>query len=292
MYAAESSFKCTVLISMKLRPYMDAAEGIRDFFKTDQTSKIEFYFLEDVEKRWKKDTSQWLSNNLQKQAVIAIGPESVFFLKEYPPKSAVIRVFTMIANSGFFNSEGTQFCGNYLSTHAEDHVSWIASLFPDMKNIGVLYDEKFNKDYITKAQLIAKDNGVTIHPLAVASKGEVPEMLRQNWDGLNGLVLIPDATVISESLVKYIIKDGLSNNVPVIGYNRFFIRNGAMMAFIHDYQSVGYKTAEYLYALLENRTDCRVEPAEFKIVLNNKIAEHVGVELTHALQHSIVETNE
>lgn len=41
---------------------------------------------------------------------------------------------------------------------------------------------------------------------------------------MDALWLIPDRTVISESIVKYVIKEAFLRKVPVIGYNRFFMK--------------------------------------------------------------------
>jgi putative ABC transport system substrate-binding protein len=106
------------------------------------------------------------------------------------------------------------------------------------------------------------------------------------------LLLIPDPTVISASLIKYIIKDGISNRVPVIGYNRFFIQNGALMAFVYDYEQIGKETALMLREILFEKKVCRSNPAAFTVVINQRIARQFNISAAHGLDGAVIEGNE
>jgi len=275
-YAAEPIAKCTVLISLKIKPYLEAVDGIREAFNDFSDIETEFFFLEDIIKS-RKDEPFSLKGTYQYKSVIAVGPEAVLFLKSNPPDQSIYKIYTMVSNpSSLLPQQGTSFCGFFLSVNARDQIRSITRTFPKIKSVGILYDEQYNKEYISRAKLIGLASGIEIQPLMVSAKEQVPELLRNNWDKIDGLLLIPDATVISASLVKYIIKDGISHNVPVIGYNNFFIHSGALMAFVYDYQQIGRTTALFVKELLLNNGKCQTNASEFHIVVNSSIEKYLG----------------
>jgi putative ABC transport system substrate-binding protein len=64
-------------------------------------------------------------------------------------------------------------------------------------------------EFFMKAAAEASSLDLKIVPLKVSSKKDIPVVLKQNWENIDALWLIPDQTVISESIVQYMIKDAL-----------------------------------------------------------------------------------
>ena len=276
-YGADPILKCTILISMKIKPYLEAVEGIKKVFNKDPDIKTEFFFLEDVEKAWK--TKQIFSNTThENSSIIAVGPEAALFLKSNLRDKSIIQVITMVSNpSSLLPHQETSFCGFFLSVNARDQIESLNGTFPQIKSLGILYDERYNSKYIKKAKIIGSYLNINIIPLMVRSKDQVPALLEKNWKKIDGLLLIPDATVISASFVKYIIKDGIFNNVPVIGYNNFFIQSGALMAFVYDYEHVGMTTAVFARDLIMGKQKCRLIASDFRVVVNKRIVRYLGL---------------
>lgn len=276
----EPSATCTVLISMKIRPYLEALEGIKKVFGRDKTVDLESYYLTDVESSWKK--SAYIKQDYDHHAVIALGPEALAFLTENSPDPGVHKVYSMIVDPVVPSSRETSFCGYFLSVDANEQLYWINRVLPAVSRLGILYDPRYNSDYVDRALQVSMEQEITVEPLTVGSKRDVPETLRVNWKKIDALLLIPDATVISSSLVKYIIKDALSNKVPVIGYNRFFLKNGALMAFTYDYEAIGMDTANYVKQLMMEQIHCREAESRFSITVNKPIADQLGIDLSMA----------
>jgi putative ABC transport system substrate-binding protein len=117
-----------------------------------------------------------------------------------------------------------------------------------------------------------------IVPLEVSSKKNIPIVLQQHWEGLDALLLIPDRTVISESLVKYIIKQAISEGVAVVGYNRFFYESGAALAFVFDYKEIGEQTARLAFRILAGDV-CEREDPIFHTWLNSRVIKTLGIQV-------------
>lgn len=291
-HADTASAKCTILISMKIKPYLQAAEGIKEAFDKIENIDTEIFFLEDVEKSWKNDKTLFAMDH-PNRSIIAVGPEAVTFLSSNFFDKSIVKVFTMVSNSfPLISKKASSLCGLFLEVNAENQISWIAKVLPQVKSLGILYDKEYNMEYIFQAEKTGKNAGIKIKPLMVSSKDEVPEILRKNWRQLDGLLLIPDATVISASLVKDIIKDGISHNVPVIGYNRFFSQSGALMSFMYDYHKIGTETAILVKKLLFDNRECSSRAADFKIIINRNISKYLGVDVPDSLDGIVMEENE
>ena len=88
---------------------------------------------------------------------------------------------------------------------------------------------------------------------------------------MDALWLIPDRTVISESIVKYVIKEAFLRKIPVIGYNRFFYETGAALAFVFDYKELGQQCAKKALSILSGK-NCLSTPPLFHVWVNAGVA--------------------
>ena len=100
----------------------------------------------------------------------------------------------------------------------------------------------------------------------------------QHWKEIDVLWLIPDRTVISESIVQHIIKEALFNRVPVIGYNRFFYESGAAFSFVFDYIELGKQTAKLAIDMLSGKA-CQKNNPVFHAWLNPRVISRLGIEV-------------
>ena len=101
-------------------------------------------------------------------------------------------------------------------------------------------------------------------------------MLKDHWGDVDALWLIPDRTVISESIIKYVIKESLFKVVPVIGYNRFFYESGAALAFVFNYEELGRQCAvEALKAL--SGGGCGKTTPFFHVWINTRVLKKLGI---------------
>lgn len=274
--AGKSVVKCVVLISMKIKPYLEAVEGIKSYFKDNDEIDLRFLNLETARQEW-GDPPLIPKGRDERYAGIAIGPEAVLYLKKVSLDKAFLKLYTMVLDPESLLSVEDRFSGIFLSIDPEVQIRKIQANLPMVKHLGIIYDPRYNSGYVEKALDISSQVGLSLHALKVGDKSQVPGVLRKNWEHIDALLMIPDYTVISSSLVKFIIKDGLTNSVPVIGYNRFFIQSGALMAFEYDYEKIGRDTAKLAQKALSNPGTLRSVPATFKMHVNQNIADQLGV---------------
>ena len=124
-------------------------------------------------------------------------------------------------------------------------------------------------------------NGFDMVHLKVDKFNSMPSVLKNHWRAIQALWMIPDRTVISESLIPYVVKEALANDVAVIGYNRFFIDSGAAFALVRNYYAIGRQAAAMAEELSSSHF-CQVTVPAYEVILNTQVLDAVG--LAHAVE--------
>jgi len=94
--------------------------------------------------------------------------------------------------------------------------------------------------------------------------------------------LIPDQTVISETIIEFIMKTSLIHRTPVVGYNRFFYTSGASLSFVFNYYQLGRQSGKQAVRLLHGKS-CTQQVPEFEIWLNQRVYRQLGLPLPQKL---------
>jgi putative ABC transport system substrate-binding protein len=118
--------------------------------------------------------------------------------------------------------------------------------------------------------------------MPITSQKEIPELLEASLAGIDVLLLIPDRTIGSEKILKYLIKSMLLKKIPVVGFNEWFAENGAILSFSLDYEEIGKQTAEYARRLLEEKSppgSLVQEPSRIRTIINLKVAQKLSVDI-------------
>ena len=277
--------KAAVLVSSNIRPYMEAAEGISVVLSERGGAKIQVFSLDKFKGRSQDMLLQSLAGE-KFDLVVAVGPEAVRFVREAPVPAETRWLYSMILNPPGESGRAGTACGVPLDIPAQKQLEMIRQGLGGGKRLGLLYDPAYNAEFFMKAAAQAPSFGLRMVPLRVSSKKDIPAVLRQNWDYIDALWLIPDQTVISESIVQYIIKDALLKNIPVIGYNRFFYESGAALAFVFDYEELGRQTGRLAADMLTGKA-CEKETPVFRLWLNLRVLSKLGIAVPERKSPSI-----
>lgn len=95
--------------------------------------------------------------------------------------------------------------------------------------------------------------------------------------------MIPDELINSQKIVEYIIKESVRRTIPVVGYNSWFAKNGAILSFIIDYRDIGVQAAGMGIKILKEgrNTGTTVEtPARIRISIDLKTAQKLGIQIS------------
>jgi putative ABC transport system substrate-binding protein len=267
--------KVAVLVSRDIRPYIEAVEGMSAVLAESANAKIEVFSLEKIKGKGR----DVLKENLAREEftlLVAVGPEAVKFAFEEAAPGKTAWLYSMVLNPPRVSEKAGIACGIGLDIPAQKQLEMIARGLPSVKRLGLLYDPRYNADFFRKASTEAASLNLKSVPLTVSSKKDIPAVLKQNWGNIDALWLIPDQTVISESIVQYIVKEALFRKTPVIGYNRFFYESGAALAFVFDYEELGRQTGEMAASVLAGKP-CEKELPVFRVWQNLRVINKLGI---------------
>ena len=277
--------KVAVLISRNIRPYIEAVEGMSSVLSEAANAKIQVFRLEKFKGKMQTDLIRRLVEE-RFDLFVAVGPEAAGFTWEEPGSEKTVRLYSMVLNPQKVSGRTETTCGISLNIPAQRQLKMIARGLPTIKRIGLLYDPLHNSEFFREAAAEASFLGLEIVPLKVLSKKDIPTVLKQHWEDMDALWLIPDQTVISESIVQYIIKEALFENTPVIGYNRFFYESGAALAFVFDYEEIGRQTGRLAVDMLSGKA-CEKETPVFHVWLNLRVIDKLGINVPEEKSPSI-----
>lgn len=264
-----------IVVSMKIRPYLEAVDGLKAGLDKKSHSAIHTFYLENYESGEMDELSRHILSK-KCDSLIAIGPEAAVYIWEKFPEDRINKMYSMVLNpEKIISAEGLN-CGVSLNIPIATQLMTLSTAFPHVREIGLLYDKALNSEFAGSARSLANVLGLKIVPMEISSRRDMPSILKEHWGKIDLLWLIPDHTVISQSLVRFIIKEAILNGTPVTGFNSFFYRSGAAISFVTDYESTGRITAEYFSSILHGEP-CELKGPYFDSWVNRKVLKKIGL---------------
>jgi putative ABC transport system substrate-binding protein len=204
--------------------------------------------------------------------IYCIGTKAYLTARKYAPEK--VTLFSSIINWRRLPQNNSVF-GISNELHPTMHLMHFKNIFPDIKNIGVLYSREFNEQWIALSKEEAKKTGINIISKAVLDIDQTNESLTKFLTKIDAFWLIPDPMIISsrKNLMR-VIQDCNKNKIPVFSYNNLYAKLGATLIVSADDSTIGRQAAVISDDLLSGRElSQKVQlPAGSHITLNlNKV---------------------
>lgn len=271
--------RAAIVVSKQIQPYLQAVEGMQARFETAGVEIDAIYHFDEYRGKSEPVLKEKLSQG-NVGLLAGVGPEACGFIWTRFPGDTLKKIYCMVMNPDTILPQDQVACGVPLNIPVRDQVAGVAAALPAVKQVGLLYDPANNAAFANEAAMLGAQTGLDLTLLVVRDRTRIQRVLSRSWPRIQGLWLIPDSTVISESLVRYIIKEALLNNVAVYGYNRFFLDTGAAMSFILDYARIGRQTADLGVELLAGGACLSMAPY-YEIRYNRNVLSRLGLEADH-----------
>lgn len=279
---APPPLQLVIVVSAAIRPYQAALDALRgeleQFPDIDQT----VITLTPSQDKAGLEASARRIRNMEPDIIAAIGPEAADLCWETFPQPSFPRIFSLILNPENTINIGPTDGGVSLNIPPETQIAMIRKGFPGLSRLGLFFDPRQNGVFFDRAAKAAKELGIELSPLIVKAKGDIPFLLSECFDAVEAVWLIPDRTVISESIARHIIKESALRKLPTIGYNRFFYDSGAAFAFVLDYGELGRQAAG-LVVRAAGKQAISVEAPAFQVWLNGPALHKLGISPPSAL---------
>ncbi len=153
-------------------------------------------------------------------------------------------------------------------------------IFPGLKRIGILYSNKYNKQWFNEAQRSAKGMGVEIIGRSLSKRRDTLPELDGLLKEIDALWLISDPVVMSDKkcLIE-VFKQCDASKIPILSYHDAFAEYGAMVIVSVDNPTTGRQAAAISREVLsKDVVKKKVQlPAGSHILLNLKKADEYGL---------------
>jgi putative ABC transport system substrate-binding protein len=157
--------------------------------------------------------------------------------------------------------------------HSAMQIMLIRYVFPDIKRIGVIYSDRFNRQWFHASKEDASKMEIELIGRPVFTVRDVEPTLRNLLTQVDAFWLIADPLIVSgEKQITQIFTRCDQEQIPVITYSSLFAKYGATLVLSVDNPTIGRQAAGIAQALLDGKDlKERVQsPAGTHIILNMK----------------------
>jgi putative ABC transport system substrate-binding protein len=241
---------------------------------------IEEYYLSDL------DPSRADKVNAGKpDIVVTIGTSATAFANKNIP--GIPLIFAKVLNpveSGFiksFDDPGGRITGAALDIPADQQVTQFLSILPNMKKIGMIYTERTER-LQEAADDACRKNGLELISIEIKSSKELPGVLDSLCQVVDGFWTVADESLASPQFIRYMVLETMRHGIPIMGFNRNFVQNGALLCLEADYKFIGRQAGDIVVKVLKGEKPSDIKPTVPDIVylyLNLKSSNLLNINL-------------
>ncbi len=168
----------------------------------------------------------------------------------------------------------------------ETQLTWIRTMLPDARTIGVLYNPDENKKRIEAARHIAQGMGLRLEAQEVRSLQDVPAALNALSNSADVLWGLADNLALSSQIAKYILLFSFRNSIPFVGPSNVWVKAGALYSLDWDYTDMGAQCGDMAIKVLRGMPPGDIPPATPRKVLysvNLKTAQQIKITISEQL---------
>jgi putative ABC transport system substrate-binding protein len=160
------------------------------------------------------------------------------------------------------------------------------STVPSLKKVGLVYSGDLEDALVKEMKTASLKTSLLLVEKKVSGDAEVPSAIRDLKGKIDGLYLPPDRIVAKHDAFQFIALFTFENNLPFMAPTDRFVKKGALVALMIDYEEVG-KQAGQIAVKIASGTPVSSIPAEPPLVtilvLNQKTAQTIGMNIPPAL---------
>ncbi len=211
--------------------------------------------------------------------VVAVGARAVQLALQQ--KTVPVVHCMVLQDAGAYDTATS--VGVPLSVSARSRLEAMKRVAPNAKKLGVLYDPRVNARAIAELEAAAKATGHSIVRSTVSSDKDAPAALDALLPRVDGLIVIPDATVVTKQFVAFLIARAFDKRVPMLAFSEALVRVGALAALAPQYRDNGKQCARLVKRVLAGEKPADLHGAvemSGTLVINTATAKKIGVSLS------------
>ncbi len=215
--------------------------------------------------------------------VLALGVKAATALKaEIKDIPIIVLLVPNAQESGLLGDNVT---GVDMEPPVEEQLRQFRRAFPDVGQIGIMYDEKHSGTFIREASRAAAALGIKLVLVKVAQRKDVPDALERVFQESQAVWLIRDPTVLSKELFNRALVMQSEKKRPIFVQTPSFVKAQAVCSFSASYGNQGRRAADVAKKILAGTSvaDIPLQAPDGKLTINPNSAAKAGVTVAPAV---------
>jgi putative ABC transport system substrate-binding protein len=259
-----------VLKSANIKPYEDALKGFKSSCGCNVREVEPVQFGAGTMKQ----------DHFKGDMVLAIGMDA---LRSAQTVADLPVIYAMVLPSEFPGQIKNNVSGVSMDVPPAKILETIREVFPGATRIGIVYNPKHDDSLISEALCAAQQRGIGLVLKAAGAPSEVPSLIDQMRGRIDVFWMLPDATVTTPEIVKYLLLFSFRNKVPVFSFSGKYVEMGAVAALNIVPYDIGVQAGELAKKLSNgwrNGTPIRVDARMTKLSVNRTVARKLGIRIS------------
>lgn len=270
-----------VVISEDNIVYTQALEGVRGSLEVP----FEVYQLEGSVEKGRTIASQIRSSGAA--VVIVIGDKAAQAIKSEMSTTPIVFCIVMYPEEyGLLNQRNIY--GVSVITSAQQQLSMLKRVAPQVKKIGVIYNPQKNQRIIDEAQAVAKQLGLQIVALQANTKAQVSEAIRELEGGkIDAFWMLLDPLVSNKVVFQVLLLFTFTEKLPLLVPVPAFVKVGGLLSLNADYRAMGRQAGRIANRIVKGTVsagDIGMQfPDEVELAINVKTAKAIGIAIPESV---------
>lgn len=269
---AASAEKILAVQSIRVAPYEQALKGFESICKLN----VRRFVLSD----YKGVDIAHKIKSLRPDMILAIGATALSKLNQI--RDIPVVYFMVLDPKSVISSDAKNISGISMNIPQQDQLSIIVKIFPDAKDIGVIYDPEKTGFIIKRAEAAAWDAGINLIKKTINDPKDAASRIMEMQGKIDLLWLFPDTSVLMPETIKFLFLFCMNNKIPVIAFSKNYLGMGALLSIGIDSYDIGRQAGELAKKILRGHKKSlnkHIDARKPVLSLNKKIADNLGIKV-------------
>jgi putative tryptophan/tyrosine transport system substrate-binding protein len=219
--------------------------------------------------------------------VVAFGTQAAVAAREHLRDVPIL--YCLVLNPAQHDLAGANVGGVRLEVDAFQQFTDMEKLIPQVKRIGVIYNEPSSGALVRSARA-SLPPGVQLIARDARDARQAAHLIEEMLGSVDAFWLLWDPVIANVSNFRLLVQLSLKNKVALVAPASPFVEAGALMSVAADYEKAGQRASEIAQLVLEgNRVgEFREAPPTRVITINATVARQLGVSIPPGLRAEVL----
>ena len=204
------------------------------------------------------------------QVVVALGMDAVVEALQLPPEIAVVYGLVVVPP----DSGRTNVTGVFMSPPVEEYLSMVRRYLPAVTRLAVVGN-------LAMMRSLLGGDSARIAAYHVDKPADLVDTVNRLAEH-TGLLLLPDAGLLTAQVMAHVYLVSFRNNIPLLGISEANVKQGALFALVFDQKAMSRQLGEKVQTILDGYRagDIPASPPEkYNLYINSTTARKMGIEI-------------